>query len=98
MSDEPRTRKLPDTNRDARPAEQPIIPARRSKAARLRGRGENPSASEVAREGPVDAIGEVRASVAAAATPGGKFSAEAVERIAAGRPYHVCGRVIALRR
>jgi lysyl-tRNA synthetase class 2 len=84
MSDEPRT------------AEEAIIEGRRAKAARVRGRGENPFANDVARRGPVEAIGSVRESVAAAEA-GGKFATEEVERLAQGRRLHVCGRVVALR-
>jgi lysyl-tRNA synthetase class 2 len=99
MSDESRTTQVPDTERDARSAEDAIIEARRAKAARLRERGENPFANDVARRGPVDAIGEVRARVSAAQQggPDGRFEAADVERVAGGRPVHVCGRVVALR-
>jgi lysyl-tRNA synthetase class 2 len=84
MPDEPRT------------AEDAIIEARRAKAARIRGRGENPFANDVALAGAVDAIADVRAAVAGAES-GGRFAAEAVEAIVRGRDFHVCGRVTALR-
>src|SRR5262249_25535397 len=95
MSDESRTTEVPDTDRDSRSAEDAIIEARRAKATRLRERGENPSANDVAQRGPVDAIGEVRARAGTGA--GGRFEAAEVERAAGGRPAHVCGRVVALR-
>jgi lysyl-tRNA synthetase class 2 len=84
MPDEPRT------------AEEAIIEARRAKAARIRGRRENPFANDVARMGPVDALGEVRA-VVARADSAGRFAAEAVEAIVRERVFHVCGRVMAVR-
>jgi lysyl-tRNA synthetase class 2 len=96
MSDEPRTTRVPDTDRETRSAEDAIIEGRRSKAARMRARGENPFANDVARQGDVEAVGDVRRSVASAER-GGKFSPEAVDEIARGRGVHVCGRVVALR-
>jgi lysyl-tRNA synthetase class 2 len=84
MPDEPRT------------AEDAIIEARRAKAARIRSRGENPFANDVALMGAIDAVGEVRASVAQAESAG-RFATEAVEAIVRGRVFHVCGRVMAVR-
>src|SRR6202142_4066243 len=77
-------------------AEQSMIEARRAKAARVRARSENPFANDVRRRGPVDDIAGVRESVSAASA-GGKYEAASVEKAAAGRAVHVCGRVIALR-
>ena len=85
-----------DTERKAHSAEDAIIEARRAKARRVRERGENPFANDQAKSGPVDAIGEVRARVAAAAE-GGRYAAEAVQRLAGADAVHVCGRVVALR-
>ncbi len=96
MSDEPRTTRVPDTDRETRSAEDAIIEGRRAKAARIRARGENPFANDVQRHGAVEAVGDLRRSVASAER-GGKFSPEAVEEIARGRTVHVCGRVVALR-
>src|ERR1700690_1679049 len=77
-------------------AEQSMIEARRAKAERVRARSENPFANDVGRRGPVDDIAGVRESVSAASA-GGKYEAASVEKAAAGRAVHVCGRVIALR-
>src|ERR1700690_2452699 len=77
-------------------AEQSMIEARRAKAERVRARSENPFANDVRRRGPVDDIAGVRESVSAASA-GGKYEAASVEKAAAGRAVHVCGRVIALR-
>jgi lysyl-tRNA synthetase class 2 len=93
MADEPRTGKLPE----GPSAEQSIIDARRAKAARMRARGENPFANDVRRLGPVDDIAAVREIASDAIEGGGKYSAASVERLAQGRAYHVCGRVVALR-
>jgi lysyl-tRNA synthetase class 2 len=87
---------VPDTDRDKGSAEDAIIEARRGKAARLRAAGENPFANDVARRGPVEAIGDVRDRLRAADS-GGRFSAEAVEGLAGPRAVHLCGRVVALR-
>ncbi len=76
--------------------EDAIVKARREKAERLRARGENPFANDVSQRGEVDAIAEVRGRVEGAAV-GGRYQAEAVERIADARAAHVCGRVMALR-
>ncbi|MBV9946459.1 MAG: lysine--tRNA ligase, partial [Myxococcales bacterium] len=63
----------------------------------MRGRDENPFANDVAKEGPVEDIGAVRRSVAAAEIPGGKYDAVAVARAAGDASRHVAGRVLALR-
>ena len=81
---------------EERSAEEAIIDARRAKAARVRSRGENPFANDLGHWGVVNAVGDVRAT-AAAAGAGGRFSAAEVEPLATGRTFHVCGRVVALR-
>jgi lysyl-tRNA synthetase class 2 len=86
-----------DSDSDTPTAERAIMKARREKAARLRARGGNPFANDVAHWGPVDDLGEARRSVAGA-DEGGKYAAEDVHRLAKGRCVHVCGRVVALRR
>jgi lysyl-tRNA synthetase class 2 len=96
MSDEPRTGREPVAPRETAPAEQAIIDARRGKAERVRARGENPFANDVARRGPVRDIGEVREGLVAACHAG-KYDPEAVERLSSGQIAHVCGRVVALR-
>jgi len=79
-----------------RSAEEAIIDARRAKAARVRSRGENPFANDLGHWGAVNAVGDVRASVAAAGAAG-RFTSAEVEQLAGGRTVHVCGRVVALR-
>jgi len=95
MADEPTTKPTQPT-RDPVSAEQSIIDARRTKAARVRARGENPFANDVGRRGAVDDIAEVRQRVSAACE-GDKYAAASVELAARGRLARVCGRVIALR-
>jgi lysyl-tRNA synthetase, class II len=96
MADESRTGELPDAERDPLSAEQSIIEARRGKAARMRGRGENPFANDVSRLGSVNDIAQVRRS-ADPALDGGKYDAASVEQVARGALVHVCGRVVAFR-
>jgi lysyl-tRNA synthetase class 2 len=94
MSDEPR-----DTDREPKGAEEAILEARRAKAARLRGRGENPFANDVQKLGEIDSIAYVRGLVEGALSQG-KYSAEAVEKLAKeekAEHVHVAGRVMALR-
>jgi lysyl-tRNA synthetase class 2 len=110
MSDD-RTTKVPDTDRDGRSAEDAIIEARRSKAARLRARGENPFANDVGgrRKHAGGAgqpavvvvrhdIAEIRGLAASARDAAGKYD-EAKVRAATGNlgPFGVTGRVVALR-
>ena len=87
------TRTPPD---EPKSSEQGLIEARRSKAARVRARGDNPFANDVRHAGPVQDIGEIRRMVAAAES-GGKYDAARVQEAAEGRVVHVCGRAIALR-
>jgi lysyl-tRNA synthetase class 2 len=84
------------TDREGHSAEEALIEARRQKAARMRSRGENPFANDLCSLGELTAVNDVRESVAGA-QEGGKFSAESVQRLAAGRRFHVSGRVVALR-
>src|SRR3974377_1808548 len=77
-------------------AEESIIEARRAKADPVRAPGENPFANDTRTHGPIDDIDDVRQSVAGAAE-GGKYAAESVQRLAQGRAWHGCGRVLALR-
>ena len=90
------TKKEGDAEREANSSEDSIIEVRRAKAKRVRDRGGNPFANDVAKNGPVDAIGAVRDSVALAQAAG-KYAVEEVQRIAGERVVHVCGRVVALR-
>jgi lysyl-tRNA synthetase class 2 len=96
MAEEPRTSKVPDTERDEHTAEDAIIDARRAKAEALRARGENPFANDAKRHGPIDDIAAVR-GLAAPALHEGKYATAEVERIAGDGVLHVCGRVMALR-
>ena len=81
---------------DSKTSEQVLIEARRAKASRVRARGDNPFANDVSRAGPVQDIRDTRHMVAAAES-GGKYDAIAVQKAAAGRVVHVCGRAIAVR-
>ncbi len=99
MSDESRTSKIPDTDRDTVSAEQAIIDARRTKAGRIRARGENPFANDVVpRAGgkTVDVAG-ARAIALSARDAAGKYDDAKVREAAGGRVLHVRGRVIARR-
>jgi lysyl-tRNA synthetase, class II len=80
----------------SRKAEQAIIQARQSKAVRIRARGENPFANDVARLGPRDDVRAVHTLVEPA-NKQGRYVLEEVERLSEGRSFHVSGRVIALR-
>jgi lysyl-tRNA synthetase class 2 len=99
MSDESRTSKAPDTDRDAGSAEQAIIDARRTKAGRLRARGENPFANDVVPRagGTTLDVAAARAIALSARDPAGKYDDAKVREVAGGRILHVRGRVIALR-
>jgi lysyl-tRNA synthetase class 2 len=91
MADEP----TPSAAKDAASAEDTIIEARRAKAARIRGRGENPFANDVASRAPIDDVAAVRAS--APPGQGDRYDAAAVDKAVGERRFHVAGRVIALR-
>jgi lysyl-tRNA synthetase class 2 len=80
-------------------AEHAIIEARRAKADRLRARGENPFANDVAARLPGSRtldLGALRA-LAAAAKEGEKYVTEKVAELAAAQLFHVRGRVLAHR-
>jgi lysyl-tRNA synthetase class 2 len=96
MAEEPRTSKVPDTERDEHSAEQSMIDARRAKAGDLRAHGQNPFANDVKRLGPIDEITAIR-GLAAPAIHDGKYATAEVERVAGDGILHVCGRVMALR-
>jgi lysyl-tRNA synthetase class 2 len=99
MPEEPRTSKLPDTDRDPQSPEAGIIEARRAKAERVRSRGENPFANDVAPRlgGKTLDIAEVRASCAAARDAAGKYDEARVRSIAGAALVHVRGRVMVVR-
>jgi len=99
MSDESRTSKVPDTDRDAGSAEQAIIEARRVKAGRIRARGENPFANDVVPRagGTTLDVAAARAVALSARDAAGKYDDAKVREVADGRVLHVRGRVIALR-
>jgi lysyl-tRNA synthetase class 2 len=103
MADDGRTTKVPDTDRDADGtvggAEQAIIDARRTKAQRLRGRGENPFANDVRPQlgGTTLDLSEVRAIAEPARDPAGKYETARVVSLAGDRMLHVRGRVVTLR-
>jgi lysyl-tRNA synthetase class 2 len=80
-------------------AEQTLIDARRAKAKRLRDRGENPFANDVAPRagGTTLDIAEVRARAEAAKGADGKYAEEKVKTATAGAAVHVHGRVVAFR-
>ncbi|MGO9832888.1 MAG: lysine--tRNA ligase [Polyangiaceae bacterium] len=99
MPDEPKTSKLPDTDRDPQSPEAAIIDARRAKAARVRGRGENPFANDVSPRlgGKTLDIAEVRASCEPARDASGKYDEARVRSIAGAALVHVRGRVMVVR-
>jgi lysyl-tRNA synthetase, class II len=83
----------------ARGAEHALMEARRAKAEKLRARGENPFANDVAARLPgsktVD-LGALR-TLAGAPQEGGKYVAEEVDELLRGQVFHVRGRLIAHR-
>jgi lysyl-tRNA synthetase class 2 len=95
-----RESRVPDTDREesAHKAEQALIQTRQGKAQRIRDRGESPFANDVVprQGGTTYDIGDVRA-LAEAARVDGKYAEDKVVAIAAGRVFHVRGRLIALR-
>jgi lysyl-tRNA synthetase class 2 len=85
--------------RESRIAEQAIIQARRSKAARIRARGENPFANDVSPRlegGKTLDIADLRAR-ADGARVDGKYAEASVRAITGGEIFHVRGRLRALR-
>ncbi len=99
MSDETRTSKIPDTDREGGSAEQAIIDARRMKAGRIRARGENPFANDVVPRagGTTLDVAAARAIALSARNEAGKYDDAKVREVAGGRVVHVRGRVMALR-
>jgi lysyl-tRNA synthetase class 2 len=92
--------KVPDSERGpAHSAEQAIVDARRAKAERVRARGENPFANDVApRLGARTCdIAEARAVAEPARDPAGKYEEPRVRSLAGDGLLHVRGRVVALR-
>jgi lysyl-tRNA synthetase, class II len=76
-------------SKDQRP-EHALIDVRKEKAARLRSRGQNPFANDVAALTP---LGDVREAAAYARGADGKYPQDQVE----ARPYAVAGRVLFVR-
>lgn len=81
------------------PAEDALVAARRSKANKLRARGENPFANDVVPRsgGTTVDVAELRASAIGGRSEDGKYADERVKEATAGRVFHVRGRVIAFR-
>jgi lysyl-tRNA synthetase class 2 len=84
--------------RESRVSEQAIIQARRSKAERVRTRGESPFANDVVPRlgGTTVDIGDLRSRVEGARVDG-KYAAERVTAITKTERFHVRGRLRALR-
>jgi len=80
-------------------AEENLIQARRSKAEKLRARGENPFANDVVPKngGTTVDISELRTRAAAARTEDGKYTEAQVKELTAGAVFHIRGRVVAFR-
>ncbi len=80
-------------------AEHAIIEARRTKAARVRSRGENPFANDVTPRLLGSRTLDLAAlrALAAPAKDGEKYSTDEVGSLLAGQLFHVRGRVMALR-
>jgi lysyl-tRNA synthetase class 2 len=90
MADEPKTPRGPENE---------IIDARRAKAERVRARGGNPFANDVApRLGGVTVdVAAARAMADGARDAAGRYDETQVRALAKGRSIHVRGRIIALR-
>ncbi|MEZ4295066.1 MAG: lysine--tRNA ligase [Polyangiaceae bacterium] len=71
-------------------SEEALIAARRSKATRLRERGENPFANDVTTGAPLVPLADARALFDAAKTPEGRYDADKVE----AAPLRVAGRIL----
>jgi lysyl-tRNA synthetase class 2 len=80
-------------------AEDHIIAARRAKAEKLRGRGENPFANDVLPQkgGTTIDIGDLRHKAAAARGEDGKYAEDKVKEATKGALFHIRGRIIAFR-
>lgn len=81
---------------EAESGEEGLIAARRDKAERIRSRGENPFANDVALDGRVF-VGTLRAAFDSAKNEDGTYDPERVERIAKGKAHRVFGRLVARR-
>ncbi|MCL2776716.1 MAG: lysine--tRNA ligase [Polyangiaceae bacterium] len=83
----------------AHSAEAALIEARRTKADRLRKRGENPFANDVypTHGGTTLDLADVRIHAAGARSTDGQYSGDQVKEITRGKIYHVRGRVVAQR-
>jgi lysyl-tRNA synthetase class 2 len=77
-------------------AEEAILRARAAKGEAIRARGENPFANDLS-SSPLVALGDLRSRFTEARAADDKYDAAKVETLAAGRPVHVAGRVVALR-
>jgi lysyl-tRNA synthetase class 2 len=79
--------------------EQSIIDARRTKAERMRGRGENPFANDVHPRlgGQTRDVAEVRAIAEPARDPAGRYEEARVVALAGDKLLHIRGRVMVLR-
>jgi lysyl-tRNA synthetase class 2 len=89
-----------DTEKAAnRTAEQALIEARRTKAERIRARGENPFANDTTPQLPGGKTYDLAAvrTRAESAKHEGKYSEEEVKALAGAEAFHVRGRIIALR-
>lgn len=76
--------------------EEGLIAARREKAERVRERGDNPFANDIALEGR-SFVGDFRAQFAAAVQEDGTYDPERVEKLAGGASFRVLGRLVARR-
>ncbi len=96
---EQRDTKVPDTTPEQRSAEHALIEARRSKAEAIRARGENPFANDAKPTLPNSSTYDlsVLRAFAASGMENGKYITEKVDELAAGKAFHVHGRVIAIR-
>ena len=93
MTDEGRTTKVPDTDRDAPSAEDSIVEARRGKAEQLRKIHQNPFANDVKPQ-----LGGRTCDMAETARdPAGKYDEARVVALAGERLLHIRGRVISIR-
>jgi lysyl-tRNA synthetase, class II len=78
------------------PAEEAILAARAAKAAAVRARGENPFANDLYPSA-LEGLADLRARFVTALGQDKKYDAAKAAEIAAGRPVHVAGRVVASR-
>jgi lysyl-tRNA synthetase class 2 len=99
MSDDGRTTKIPDTDRDGHTAELALIDARRAKAERMRARGENPFANDVAPRlgGRTVDVAQAREMAEPARDAAGKYEEARVQALAGDGLLHVRGRVVVQR-